>query len=173
MATFLEGNPADTTGRYAIVVARFNADITEALLDGCLHTFAQHGVETERLDIARVPGAFELPLTCDRLAATGNYQAVIALGCVIRGGTPHFDYVCQEASRGMMDVTLKHGLPVVMGLLTCDDLPQAQHRADRAVFESANQADDGRTEKTTPRSNKGSEAAEAALEMVSLLAKIR
>lgn len=172
MATFLEGNPADTTGRYAIVVARFNADITEALLDGCLQTFAQHGVETDRLDVARVPGAFELPLTCDRLAATGNYQAVIALGCVIRGGTPHFDYVCQEASRGMMDANLKHGVPVIMGLLTCDDLPQAQHRADREVLESANQVDDGRTEKTTPRSNKGAEAAEAALEMVSLLAKI-
>lgn len=172
MAAFLEGNPAEASGRYAIVVARFNADITEALLDGCLHTLAHHGVDLDQVVVARVPGAFELPLACDRLAETGNYAAVIALGCVIRGGTPHFDYVCAEASRGMMDVNLQRRMPVIMGLLTCDDLAQAQHRADREVLESANQADDGRTEKTTPRSNKGSEAAEAALEMVSLLAQI-
>ena len=172
MATFLEGNPAETTGRYAIVVARFNSDITEALLDGCRHTLAAHGVTEDRITVARVPGAFELPLTCEHLAASGNYVAVLALGCVIRGGTPHFDYVCQEASRGMMEVNLKHRIPVIMGLLTCDDLPQALHRADREVLTGSAQVEEGRLQKTTPRSNKGSEAAEAALEMVSLLAQI-
>ncbi|MDA1112738.1 MAG: 6,7-dimethyl-8-ribityllumazine synthase [Planctomycetota bacterium] len=172
MATFLEGNPADSNGRFAIVVARFNTDITESLLDGCLHTLAQNGVGLDNIDVARVPGAFELPLTCDRLARSGNYAAVIALGCVIRGGTPHFDYVCTETIRGLMDVNLGHGVPVIMGLLTCDDLAQAQFRADRKVFQGSDQAVEGRTEKETPRSNKGSECAEAALEMSSLLSRI-
>jgi len=172
MATFLEGNPADSNGRFAIVVARFNADITESLLDGCLHTLVQHGVDLDNIDVARVPGAFELPLTCDRLARSGNYAAVIALGCVIRGSTPHFDYVCAETSRGLMDVNLGHGVPVLMGLLTCDDLAQAQQRADREMLQGSDQAEPGRTEKQTPRSNKGSECAAAALEMSSLLSRI-
>jgi|FLOH01.1.fsa_nt_gi 6,7-dimethyl-8-ribityllumazine synthase len=172
MATFLEGIPTLTTGRYAVVVARFNSDITEALLDGCLHAFQRAGLPAEAIDVARVPGAFELPLACERLAASGRYQAIIALGCVIRGGTPHFDYVCSETCRGVMDVNLKHHLPVVLGVLTCDTLEQALYRADRAVLTSSNQADPHRTSKITPRSNKGAEAAEAALEMVSLLGKI-
>ncbi|MFK5954962.1 MAG: 6,7-dimethyl-8-ribityllumazine synthase [Planctomycetota bacterium] len=172
MATFLEGNPADSDGRFAIVVARFNADITESLLDGCLHTLALHGVDLDNIDVARVPGAFELPLTCDRLARTGHYGAVIALGCVIRGGTPHFDYVCTETSRGLMDVNLGHGIPIIMGLLTCDDLAQAQFRADREMLQSSDQVEPGRSTKQTPRSNKGSECAEAALEMSSLLSRI-
>lgn len=106
MATFLEGIPTLTTGRYAVVVARFNSDITESLLDGSLHAFERAGIATENVDVARVPGAFELPLACERLAASGRYRAVVALGCVIRGGTPHFDYVCAETSRGIMEVCL-------------------------------------------------------------------
>ena len=172
MATFLEGIPTLTTGRYAVVVARFNSDITESLLDGCLHAFARAGLPADAVDVARVPGAFELPLACERLAASGRYQAVIALGCVIRGGTPHFDYVCGETSRGVMNVNLKHQLPVVLGVLTCDTLEQAQFRSDRAVLTGSNIAGENRTEKVTPRSNKGAEAAEAALEMVALLEKI-
>lgn len=172
MATFLEGKPADPNGRFAIVVARFNADITESLLDGCLHTLAQHGVDLDSIDVARVPGAFEMPLTCDRLARTERYAAIVALGCVIRGGTPHFDYVCAETSRGLMDVNLRHGVPLIMGLLTCDTLEQAQHRADREMLQGSDGTVEGRTEKHTPRSNKGSEAAAAALEMSSLLPQI-
>lgn len=172
MATFLEGIPTLTTDRYAVVVARFNSDITESLLDGCLHAFARAGLAEDAIDVARVPGAFELPLACERLAATGRYKAVIALGCVIRGGTPHFDYVCGETSRGVMDVNLKHKLPVVLGVLTCDTLEQAQFRSDRSVLTGSNVADEDRTEKVTPRSNKGAEAAQAALEMVALLEKI-
>ncbi len=172
MATFLEGIPTPTSGRYAVVVARFNSDITEALLDGCLHAFEHAGLPADAIDVARVPGAFELPLTCERLASSGRYQAVIALGCVIRGGTPHFDYVCAETCRGVMDVNLRHRLPVVLGVLTCDTLEQALFRADRDVLASSNQAEDQRTEKVTPRSNKGAEAAEAALEMVALLEEI-
>ena len=172
MATFLEGIPTLTTGRYAVVVAQFNSDITEALLDGCLHVFARAGLPADAIDVARVPGAFELPLTCERLAASGRYKAVLALGCVIRGGTPHFDYVCGETSRGIMDVNLKHNLPVILGVLTCDTLEQAQFRADRNILTGSHQAAENRTEKVTPRSNKGAEAAEAALEMVSLLEKI-
>jgi len=172
MATFLEGIPTLTTGRYAVVVARFNSDITESLLDGCMHAFEAAGIPSGNVDVARVPGAFELPLACERLAASGRYRAVIALGCVIRGGTPHFDYVCAETSRGIMDVSLRHKLPVMMGVLTCDTLEQAQFRADREVLTGSDQAAEGRTLKITPRSNKGAEATEAALEMVSLLDKI-
>ena len=172
MATFLEGIPTLTTGRYAVVVARFNSDITEALLDGCLHAFERAGLEANDIHVARVPGAFELPLACEQLAATCRYKAVIALGCVIRGGTPHFDYVCAETSRGIMNVALQHKLPVMMGVLTCDTLEQAQFRADREVLTGSNQAPEDRTEKITPRSNKGAEAAEAALEMVALLDRI-
>ncbi len=172
MATFLEGNPAEPSGRFAIAVSRFNADITESLLDGCLHTLASHGVDIDTIDVARVPGAFELPLTCDRFARTGRYAAVIALGCVIQGDTPHFDYVCTQASRGLMEVNLGHGIPVIMGLLTCNTLAQAKHRADPKVFQSSLQNSQNRREKETPVSNKGAEAALAALEMVSLLAKI-
>ena len=172
MATFLEGNPAEPGGRFAIAVSRFNADITESLLDGCLHTLAAHGVDLDTIDVARVPGAFELPLTCDRFARTGRYAAVIALGCVIRGDTPHFDYVCAETCRGLMEVNLGHGLPIILGLLTCNTLAQAQHRADPKVFQSSRQDSEDRSQKETPVSNKGAEAALAALEMVSLLAKI-
>lgn len=172
MATFLEGNPADSGGRFAIVVARFNADITESLLDACLHTLASHDVSPESIDVARVPGAFELPLICARLAASGRYAAIIALGCVIRGDTPHFDYVCRQASRGLMEVNLRHGVPVILGLLTCDTLAQAQHRADPSMLQGSDDPDPTRVEKHTPRSNKGSEAAVAALEMASLLPRI-
>lgn len=173
MATFLEGIPTPPPDcRYAVVVARFNSDITESLLHGSLHAFEAAGVPAEAVEVVRVPGAFELPLACDRLAASGRYDAVLALGCVIRGGTPHFDYVCGEASRGIMDVSLKRGLPVILGLLTCDTLEQAQFRADRACLVGSDQEESGRTEKVTPRSNKGSEAAAAAMEMVGLLAAV-
>jgi len=137
-----------------------------------MHAFEAAGIPSGNVDVARVPGAFELPLACERLAASGRYRAVIALGCVIRGGTPHFDYVCAETSRGIMDVSLRHKLPVMMGVLTCDTLEQAQFRADREVLTGSDQAAEGRTLKITPRSNKGAEATEAALEMVSLLDKI-
>ena len=173
MATFLAGDPKPHDSRFAVVVARFNADVTEPLLTGCLQTFASHGLDDQQVDVARVPGAFELPLACERLAASGRYAAVIALGCVLRGGTPHFDYVCAETCRGLMDAGLRHGVPVVLGVLTCDTLEQAQLRSSLAVLEGSDRATPGREVKSTPESNKGAEAAATALEMAGLLEVLR
>ena len=173
MATFLEGDQLAGSHRFAVAVARFNADITEPLLDGALHAFRAAGVADDAVDVARVPGAFELPVACEKLAATGKYSAVIALGCVLRGDTPHFDYVCAETSRGVMDVGLRHQLPAILGVLTCDTLAQAQLRASRTVLESSDRVEAGRSEKHSLESNKGSEAADAALEMAGLMEKIR
>lgn len=170
MTTFLEGNQNGHGLRIAVVVARFNADITEALLEGCLHHLHQAGVADADLRVARVPGAFELPVTCEAIAQEGKVDAIIALGCVIRGGTPHFEYVSAAACNGVLEVNLRHRLPVILGVLTCDTLGQAQHRADRECLLGAQaQIPAERDEKHTPRSNKGAEAAEAAIEMATLL----
>ncbi|TNE79221.1 MAG: 6,7-dimethyl-8-ribityllumazine synthase [Gammaproteobacteria bacterium] len=140
--------------RVAIAVARWNSQITESLLQGAQRALARHGVAEQDIGVFRVPGAFELPLACSKLAQTGRYDAVIALGCVIRGGTPHFEYVSGETTRGIGEVALREGLPVAFGVLTTDNLEQAQERAgDNAE-------------------NKGEEAALTALEMISLFRQL-
>ena len=149
------GDYAVGDARFAIVAARFNRDITEALLEGALDTFARHGVPSERITVARVPGAFELPLAAKRLIQRGGYAALVALGAVVRGETPHFDYVAGECARGIARVSLDSGVPVIFGVLTTDDHRQAEARAGGAA------------------GNKGSEAAMAALEMATLLGAIR
>jgi len=173
MTTFLEGKQDGQGLRFAIAVARFNADITEALLEGCLQVLTAAGVAPEAIRVVRVPGAFELPLACEALARGGEVDGVIALGCVIRGGTPHFEYVSAAACNGVLEVGLRHALPVILGVLTCDDLAQAQHRAAKDVLQGAGSLlPEERSSKETPRSNKGAEAAEAALEMATLLRRI-
>lgn len=134
-----------------IVAARFNHFITDQLLAGAMDALARHNIAADQVSVAWVPGAFELPLAADRMLATGDYAAVIALGAVIRGGTPHFDYVAGECSRGLAGVTLKHGLPVLFGVLTTDTVEQALERAG---------AGEG---------NKGYDVALAALHMVNLM----
>ena len=124
------------------------------MLDGAIDTLNSHGIETQALTIVRVPGAFELPLAVKRLASIGRFDAVIALGAVIRGATPHFEYVAGECTRGLGRIALDHELPVAFGLLTVDTMEQALARAD---------GEEG---------NKGQEAALAALEMVSLLRRL-
>jgi len=146
-----EGSYRCAGARVAVVAARFNAAIVERLLEGALETLERHGLPAAAVDVARVPGAFEIPLAAQRLAASRRYQAVIALGAVIRGDTPHFEYVAGECARGLMQVGLESGVPVLFGVLTVEDLAQAEARAGR---------DQG---------NKGREAALAALEMISLL----
>jgi 6,7-dimethyl-8-ribityllumazine synthase len=141
----------DPDGRVGVVASKFNAEVVGKLLEGALAKLDEHGVGPDRVTVALVPGAFELPLACRRLAQTDGVVAVVALGCVVRGGTPHFEYVCSEASRGIMQVMLDTGVPVGFGLLTTDDQKQARARAGGA---------DG---------NKGADAAEAALEMAGLL----
>ena len=135
----------------AIVASRFNADIVQKLLDGAVAELESHGIVRERITVVLVPGAWELPLACRRLAEAGGHHAVIALGCVIRGETPHFDYVCAEAARGITDTAAATGVPVAFGVVTANTLEQAEARSGGA------------------HGNKGSEAADAAVEMAELM----
>lgn len=136
--------------KMALVLSRFNSFITERLLEGAQDALARHGAEAADLAVIRVPGAFELPLAARKLAESGRYDAVIALGTVIRGSTPHFDYVAAEVSKGLAQVSLQSGLPVAFGVLTCDTIDQAIERAG------------------TKAGNKGFDAAMTAIEMVNL-----
>lgn len=140
--------------KYAIVHARFNSFIVESLKTGAIDALQRYGVKDQEICCVEVPGAFELPLVCDKLAASGKYAAIIALGCVIRGATSHYDYVCNEAAKGIANLNLKHSLPVVFGVLTTDNIEQAIERAG------------------TKAGNKGAEAAISAIELVSLLQQI-
>jgi len=133
------------------VVSRWNAFVVESLLDGALDTLKRHGAKDEDITVVRIPGAFEMPLVLDRVAQKGGYDAIIALGAVIRGGTPHFEYVAGECVKGMSQVSLKHGLPIAFGVLTVDSIEQAVERSG------------------TKAGNKGAEAAASAIEMVNLL----
>jgi 6,7-dimethyl-8-ribityllumazine synthase len=138
--------------RVVIVAARFNHALVDQLIAGARQAWKAHGGSDAGLLVERVPGAFELPLAAKMFAASGRVDAVVALGCVIRGDTPHFDYVAGECARGLMDAGLSTGVPVIFGVLTTENLPQAEERADMA------------------RMNKGRESLEAALEMIQLLA---
>ena len=149
-----EGSLIATGLKAALVVSRFNSLITEQLLGGAADTLRRHGVADGDLDVYRCPGTFELPAVLKRVAATGRYDAVIALGAVIRGGTPHFDYVAGEATKGVAQVALEASCAVTMGMLTCDTMEQALERAG------------------VKAGNKGAEAAAAAIEQALLLRQI-
>ncbi|MCK6255841.1 6,7-dimethyl-8-ribityllumazine synthase [Fictibacillus sp. WQ 8-8] len=150
MATIYEGNLVGSGLKVGIVVGRFNEFITGKLLSGAQDALKRHGVEEENVDIAWVPGAFEIPLIAKKMADAGKYDAVITLGTVIRGSTPHFDYVCNEAAKGVSAASLQSGVPVIFGVLTTDSIEQAIERAG------------------TKAGNKGWEAAAAAIEMANL-----
>ena len=150
----VEGSFDAGDARFAIVVARWNGEITEGLLRGALRALVRHGVPEKAVTVVRVPGAFELPSAAKKITETGKFSAVICLGCVIRGGTPHFKYVCGECARGVGEVALQTGLPVAFGVLTTEDLQQALDRS-------------GDNEE-----NKGEEAALTVLEMVNLYCQI-
>ncbi|MGV3244252.1 6,7-dimethyl-8-ribityllumazine synthase [Staphylococcus sp. 11261D007BR] len=137
--------------KIGIVVSRFNDFITSRLVDGAMDTLKRHQVEEEAIDIAYVPGAFELPIVAKKMAATQKYDAVITLGCVIRGATSHYDYVCNEASKGIAKASDDTGVPVIFGLLTTENIEQAVERAG------------------TKAGNKGAEVAVGAIEMANLL----
>ena len=137
--------------RVGIVCARFNEFIVSKLLSGCQDTLLRHGVRDEDMDVAWVPGAFEIPLIASKMAKSGRYDAVIALGAVIRGSTSHYDYVCSEVSKGVATVALQSDIPVLFGVLTTDTIEQAVERAG------------------TKAGNKGSDCAESAIEMVNLI----
>lgn len=150
----IEGDMRVANARFAILAARFNGFIVERLVDGAVDTLRRHGAEPADLHVLRVPGAWELPVAARRVADSGRYDGVVALGCVIRGATPHFDYVCSEASRGLGQVAEDSRLPVGFGVLTVDTAEQATERASGKV------------------GNKGAEAALAVIEMVNLLRRI-
>ena len=151
MPEYLEGDYDASDVSFGLAVSRFNTTITERLLDGALDTLQRHGVDMDRVTVAWCPGAFELPLVAKRMAESGSYDAVICLGVVIRGDTPHFELVAGEVASGTTRASLDTGMPVTFGVLTTDTLEQAIERAG------------------TKAGNKGTEAALAALEMVNLL----
>jgi 6,7-dimethyl-8-ribityllumazine synthase len=138
--------------KFALVVSRFNDFITGRLLEGALDCFARHGGKTENITVVRVPGSFEIPITAARLAKTGKYDAVVCLGAVIRGATPHFDLVAAEAAKGVAQAGFSSGVPVIFGILTTDTIEQAVERAG------------------TKAGNKGWDAAMSAMEMADLFA---
>lgn len=150
----IEGGLVINGTRFGIAVARFNSFVVESLLDGAIDTLNRHGADEKNIEIVRVPGAFELPLVVQRMAASGNYDAVIALGAVIRGGTPHFEYVAGECVKGLAQVMMQKDIPVAFGVLTVDTIEQAIERAG------------------TKAGNKGVEATISVIEMVNLLNQI-
>jgi len=155
MPKFIEGK-LDAAGlKFGIVVGRFNSFIGDRLLEGALDALVRHGAKDEDIEVAKVPGAFEIPLAVQKMAATGRYDALICLGAVIRGATPHFDYVAAEVSKGIAQVSLKTGIPIAFGVLTTDSIEQAIERAG------------------TKAGNKGFEAAMTAIETAQLFRSIK
>ncbi len=151
MGRVVEGQMNAAGLRFALVVSRFNHFITGRLEEGAMDALVRHGADPAAVDVFRVPGAFEMPLAAKKIAASGKYDAVIAIGCVVRGSTPHFDYVAGEATKGLALAGLETGVPVSFGLLTTDNLEQAIERAG------------------TKAGNKGWDAALSAIEMANLL----
>lgn len=149
-----EGDFASPAGRFVLIAARFNGFVVDQLTAGAIDALNRHGVGDDRIDIVRVPGSYEIPLIAQKLGKTGKYAAVICLGCVIRGDTDHYDHVAGAATSGIANAGLNCGVPVIFGVLTCDTLEQAIHRAGAKA------------------GNKGFEAAVCAIEMVNLLKKL-
>ncbi len=157
---------AAVNGRFAIVVSRFNESITARLLDGAVTTLAASGVSDGCIDVAWVPGAFEIPTLAERMAASGRYVAILCLGAVIRGETPHDQHINRAVSLALAEIGVHHGLPVLFGVLTCNTLEQAIARSGGGVGTMGKDRPDSRL------GNKGSQCAEAALEMVDLMRKL-
>ena len=153
MVRYIEGDLQVKGKKFGIVVSRFNSFIAERLLDGALDTLARSGAADDDIEVARVPGAFEIPLVAQKMVKSDRYDAVICLGAVIRGATSHYDLVANEAAKGIAQVSLAHDIPLVFGVITTDTIEQAIERAGFKV------------------GNKGSEAAQVAIEMVNLLQK--
>jgi len=150
VARVIEGRHVDVGGRYAIVAGRFNDFIGSQLVAGAYDGFRRHGIDDDRVDLVWVPGAYEIPLVAQRVAQSGDYAAVVTLGAVIRGSTPHFDYVSSEVSKGVANASMNTGVPIIFGVLTTDTIEQAIERAG------------------TKAGNHGWKAALSALEMASL-----
>lgn len=151
----IEGNPSASKYKFAIILSRFNEFIGERLLEGAVDCLKEKGYFKDSYDLIKVPGAFEIPVAAEKLASQQKYDAIICLGAVIRGGTPHFEYVAGGVSRGIMDVSIKHSLPIIFGVLTTDTIEQAMERSG------------------VKSGNKGYDSALAAIEMADLSAKLK
>lgn len=154
MIKTVEGTLRVQNARFCLVVARFNSFVVDSLLGGAVDALKRHGAEDADMTIIRVPGAFEMPVVIEKIAAKGSYDAIIAIGAVIRGGTPHFEFVAGECVKGMAQVSLKYTVPVAFGVLTVDTIEQAIERAG------------------TKAGNKGAEAAMSAIEMINVLRQL-
>lgn len=154
MTNIIEGMLTVNNEKFCIIVARFNEFIGSKLLSGAIDELRRHGTKEENIEIIWVPGAFEIPLIAKKAAKTNKYNAIITLGAVIKGSTSHYDYVCAEVSKGVASVGLETGVPVIFGVLTCDNIEQAIERAG------------------TKAGNKGADAAKSAIEMANLISKI-
>jgi 6,7-dimethyl-8-ribityllumazine synthase len=154
MPNVLEGDFATPAGRFAVVAARFNAVVVDALVAGALDAFRRHGVADDAVDLVRVPGSFEIPAVARRLAEANKYAAVVCLGAVIKGDTDHYDHVAAAAANGVLQASVATGVPVIFGVLTCDTMEQAVNRAGGKA------------------GNKGFESAVTAVEMANLMSKI-
>jgi 6,7-dimethyl-8-ribityllumazine synthase len=152
--TSYEGSFDAQSIRFGVIVGRFNSFVVESLLSGVMDTIIRHGGDLQNIEVVRVPGAYEMPLAAQRLAASERYDALVAVGAVIRGGTPHFEFVAGECSKGLATVGLNHNIPIAFGVLTVDTIEQAIERAG------------------TKAGNKGVEAALSAIEMVNLLRQL-
>ena len=155
MATYIEGDLQAAGKKFGIIVSRFNSFVSERLLEGALDTLLRSGAEDGAIDVIRVPGAFEIPIMAQKMAKSGGYDAIICLGAVIRGATSHYDLVANEAAKGVAQVGMETGVPTIFGVLTTDTIEQAIERAG------------------TKAGNKGADAAMNAMEMISLLRKIK
>ena len=154
MTNVIEGMLTVNNERFCIIISRFNEFIGSKLLSGAIDTLIRHGVEEDNIDVIWTPGAFEIPLICEKVAKSGKYCAIITLGAIIKGSTPHFDYVSAELSKGIAQVSLKHEIPVTFGVLTVDNIEQAIERAG------------------TKAGNKGADAALTAIEMANVCSNL-
>ena len=154
MMNKVEGDFKQAKGKYALLVSRWNSFVVEHLKEGAVDTLQRHGISDKNIDVIYAPGAFEFPLVAQKIAEAKKYDAIVALGAVIRGGTPHFEYVASECTKGLAQVSLNAGVPITFGVLTVDSIEQAIERSG------------------TKAGNKGAEAASTAIEMVSLLNKL-
>lgn len=151
----IEGNQNVEGLRFAVVVSQFNAEVTSGLLEGALLTLKKAGASDDRVTVAKVPGAYEIPLAVQQLARTKNFNAIVALGCVIRGDTIHFEMICETVSRSLQEIALATGVPVTSGIVMAQDLKQARARSGGEV------------------ANRGAEAAQAAIQMANVVKRVR
>ena len=166
MATLSDHTERTALTRFGVVASRFHEEVCKDLLTGCVARLEEAGIASNEIEVIRVPGAFDIPFACQALANQGSFVALVALGCVVRGETSHFEYVAGECARGVMEVGIATGIPIAFGVLTADSIEQAKIRSDVNALVGS---DTGKSQKEVRPSNKGWEAAEAALELAAII----